>query len=175
MPGTPRASRSDGLLRGRTFSRRLSHRLSPTDGGTRLTVEAEIAFKGLARLAAPLARLDVGHAQLRGCARRLSRPRRGPEHCRPRPRRAPGPGGCRTRPRPARIWRPPRLRGRAPLRPPVAGPSLELVADLPVELLAGLHVLVGLDPERWTAVDHGEDGAPLLGLGEDDLQWVRGA
>ncbi|MGH3033017.1 MAG: SRPBCC family protein [Gaiellaceae bacterium] len=44
---------------GKTFSRRLSYRLSPTDGGTRLTVEDEIAFKGLARLAAPLALLDV--------------------------------------------------------------------------------------------------------------------
>lgn len=44
---------------GKTFSRRLSYRLSPTEGGTRLTVEDEIAFKGLARLAAPLALLDV--------------------------------------------------------------------------------------------------------------------
>jgi hypothetical protein len=45
--------------KGKTFSRRVSYRLSPPDGGTRLTVEDEIAFKGLARLAAPLARLDV--------------------------------------------------------------------------------------------------------------------
>jgi hypothetical protein len=67
--GTPRASRSDGLPRGRTFSRLLSHRLSPTDGGTGLTVEAEIAFKGLARLATPLARLDVKRGWARSVAR----------------------------------------------------------------------------------------------------------
>jgi len=54
---------------GKTFSRRLSYRLSPTDGGTRLTVEDEIAFKGLARLAAPLALLDVKRRWARSLAR----------------------------------------------------------------------------------------------------------
>lgn len=54
---------------GKTFSRRLSYRLSPTDGGTRLPVEDEIAFKGLARLAAPLALLDVKRRWARSLAR----------------------------------------------------------------------------------------------------------
>jgi len=54
---------------GKTFSRRVSYRLSPTDGGTRLTVEDEIAFKGLARLAAPLALLDVKRRWARSLAR----------------------------------------------------------------------------------------------------------
>ena len=38
--------------------------------------------------------------------------------------------------------------------------------DLPEELLADLHVLVGLHPERRTTVDHAEIGTPLLALGE---------
>ena len=37
----------------------ISGRSEPTDGGTRLTVEDEITFKGLAKLAAPLAFRDV--------------------------------------------------------------------------------------------------------------------
>lgn len=56
---------------GRTFTRRLSYRLEPVDGGTRVTVDDEIAFKGLARLAAPLAMHDVqqrwGHSLDRLC------------------------------------------------------------------------------------------------------------
>jgi MFS transporter, NNP family, nitrate/nitrite transporter len=44
---------------GRTFTRRISYRLEPADGGTRVTVDDEIEFKGLARLAAPLALHDV--------------------------------------------------------------------------------------------------------------------
>jgi len=43
--------------------------LSPTEGGTRLTVEDDIAFKGLARLAAPLALLDVKRRWARSLAR----------------------------------------------------------------------------------------------------------
>ena len=44
---------------GKTFARQLRYRLEPLDGGTRLTVEDEIAFKGLAKLAAPLALRDL--------------------------------------------------------------------------------------------------------------------
>jgi len=54
---------------GKTFTRRVSYRLSPADGGTRLTVEDEIAFKGLARLAARLAVLDVKRRWARSLAR----------------------------------------------------------------------------------------------------------
>jgi uncharacterized protein YndB with AHSA1/START domain len=59
----------DESHRGKTFTRRLSYRLSPTDGGTRLTVEDEIAFKGLARLAAPIALLDVKRRWARSLAK----------------------------------------------------------------------------------------------------------
>jgi carbon monoxide dehydrogenase subunit G len=45
--------------KGRTFSRRVRHRLEPAGERTRVTVEDEISFLGLARLAAPLAARDV--------------------------------------------------------------------------------------------------------------------
>ena len=45
--------------RGRPFSRRVRYRLEPAGEGTRLTVEDEISFLGLAVLAAPLAVRDV--------------------------------------------------------------------------------------------------------------------
>lgn len=44
---------------GKTFSRRVRYRLEPTDAGTRLTVDDEIEFKGMAKLAAPIAVRDV--------------------------------------------------------------------------------------------------------------------
>jgi len=59
---------------GKTFARHLRYRLEASDGGTRLTVEDEITFKGLAKLAAPLAFRDVKRRwvrsleQLRGAA-----------------------------------------------------------------------------------------------------------
>lgn len=45
--------------KGRTFPRCLRYRLEPAGERTRLTVEDEISFPGLARLAAPLAARDV--------------------------------------------------------------------------------------------------------------------
>lgn len=46
--------------RGKTFSRRVRYRLEPANGDrTLLTVDDEISFLGLARLAAPYATLDV--------------------------------------------------------------------------------------------------------------------
>jgi len=46
--------------RGKTFSRRLIYRLEPSDADrTLLTVEDEISFLGLAKLAAPYATFDV--------------------------------------------------------------------------------------------------------------------
>lgn len=44
---------------GKTFGREVRYRLAPTDGRTQLSVEDEITFKGLAKLAAPLALRDV--------------------------------------------------------------------------------------------------------------------
>lgn len=44
---------------GKTFRRRVCYRLESVDDGTRLTVEDDISFKGLARLASPLASGDV--------------------------------------------------------------------------------------------------------------------
>jgi hypothetical protein len=43
----------------KTFARHLRYRLEPIDGGTRLIVQDEITFRGLAKLAAPLAFRDV--------------------------------------------------------------------------------------------------------------------
>jgi carbon monoxide dehydrogenase subunit G len=45
--------------KGRTFSRRVRYRLEAAGERTRLTVEDEISFLGLAQLAAPLAGRDV--------------------------------------------------------------------------------------------------------------------
>lgn len=53
---------------GKTFARHLRYRLEPVDGRTRLTVEDEITFKGLARLAAPLAVRDVKRRWARSLA-----------------------------------------------------------------------------------------------------------
>lgn len=44
---------------GKTFSRQLRYRLTPIDSWTRLMVEDELSFKGLAKLASPLAFRDV--------------------------------------------------------------------------------------------------------------------
>jgi carbon monoxide dehydrogenase subunit G len=45
--------------RGKTFSRELRYRLEPSGERTRLSVEDEISFIGLARMAAPFATPDV--------------------------------------------------------------------------------------------------------------------
>ena len=45
--------------RGRTFPRRVRYRLEPAGERTRLAVEEEIGFLGLARLVWPLAARDV--------------------------------------------------------------------------------------------------------------------
>jgi uncharacterized protein YndB with AHSA1/START domain len=44
---------------GKTFARRLRYRLSPAPDGTSLRLEDNIVFKGLGKLAAPLASRDV--------------------------------------------------------------------------------------------------------------------
>src|SRR5215216_1241733 len=44
---------------GRTFARRLRYSLSPAPDGTSLRVEDNIVFKGLGKLAAPIASRDV--------------------------------------------------------------------------------------------------------------------
>ena len=54
---------------GKTFARNLRYRLEAADGRTRLTVEDEISFKGLARLAAPLAFRDVKRRWARSLAK----------------------------------------------------------------------------------------------------------
>jgi uncharacterized protein YndB with AHSA1/START domain len=45
---------------GRTFSRHLRYSLDRSDRGTHLRVEDEVEFKGLGKLAAPLAARDIG-------------------------------------------------------------------------------------------------------------------
>jgi carbon monoxide dehydrogenase subunit G len=45
--------------KGRTFSRRVRYRLEPAGERTRVTVEDDISFLGLGRLAAPVAARDV--------------------------------------------------------------------------------------------------------------------
>jgi hypothetical protein len=44
---------------GRTFARRVRYSLSPTPDGTLLRVEDNLVFKGLGKLAAPIASRDV--------------------------------------------------------------------------------------------------------------------
>jgi uncharacterized protein YndB with AHSA1/START domain len=44
---------------GRTFSRHLHYSLDRSNGGTRLRVEDEVEFKGLGKLAAPIAARDI--------------------------------------------------------------------------------------------------------------------
>jgi uncharacterized protein YndB with AHSA1/START domain len=44
---------------GKTFSRRVRYTLSPVYNGTMLKVEDDVAFKGLGKLAAPIAARDV--------------------------------------------------------------------------------------------------------------------
>ena len=44
---------------GRTFSRHLRYSLDRSNGGTRLRVEDEVEFKGLGKLAAPIASRDI--------------------------------------------------------------------------------------------------------------------
>jgi uncharacterized protein YndB with AHSA1/START domain len=44
---------------GKTFARRVRYSLSPVPGGTSLRVEDNVAFKGLGKLAAPIASRDV--------------------------------------------------------------------------------------------------------------------
>jgi uncharacterized protein YndB with AHSA1/START domain len=46
---------------GRTFVRRVRYSLSPAPDGTSLRVEDSIVFKGLGKLAAPIASRDVRH------------------------------------------------------------------------------------------------------------------
>ena len=46
--------------KGRTFSRHLRYSLDRSDGGTHLRVEDEVEFKGLGKLAAPIAARDIG-------------------------------------------------------------------------------------------------------------------
>jgi uncharacterized protein YndB with AHSA1/START domain len=45
---------------GRTFSRHLRYSLDRSDGGTSLRVEDGVEFKGLGKLAAPIAARDIG-------------------------------------------------------------------------------------------------------------------
>jgi len=54
-----RPARLEEAHEGRTFSRRLEYRLARADGGTALTVHDDITFKGLAKLAGPMAFRDV--------------------------------------------------------------------------------------------------------------------
>jgi uncharacterized protein YndB with AHSA1/START domain len=44
---------------GRTFERDVRYRLAPTNGATRVSIEDEVTFKGLAKLAAPIAVRDI--------------------------------------------------------------------------------------------------------------------
>jgi uncharacterized protein YndB with AHSA1/START domain len=44
---------------GRTFSRHVRYSLTPSDGGTELRVEDQVDFKGLGKLAGPIASRDV--------------------------------------------------------------------------------------------------------------------
>jgi uncharacterized protein YndB with AHSA1/START domain len=44
---------------GKTFSRHVRYSLSPSDGGTHLQVDDSVDFKGLGKLAAPIASRDV--------------------------------------------------------------------------------------------------------------------
>jgi uncharacterized protein YndB with AHSA1/START domain len=44
---------------GRTFARRVRYRLNPAPGGTLLRLEDNIVFKGLGKVAAPIASRDV--------------------------------------------------------------------------------------------------------------------
>jgi hypothetical protein len=73
--------------RGRTFSRRVRYRLEPAGDRTRLTVEDEIGFLGLARLASPLAARDVQGRRRRSLERLRELAERG---LTPHPRRGRG-------------------------------------------------------------------------------------
>ncbi|MGH2992070.1 MAG: SRPBCC family protein [Solirubrobacterales bacterium] len=44
---------------GKTFSRHVRYSLDPSNGGTRLRVEDKVDFKGLGKLAAPIASRDI--------------------------------------------------------------------------------------------------------------------
>lgn len=44
---------------GKTFSRHIRYRLDPSDGGTRLRVDDTVDFKGVGKLAAPIASRDI--------------------------------------------------------------------------------------------------------------------
>ena len=44
---------------GKTFSRHVSYRLDPSDGGTRLRVDDTVDFKGVGKLASPIATRDI--------------------------------------------------------------------------------------------------------------------
>lgn len=44
---------------GRTFERDVRYRLASTNGSTRVSIEDEVTFKGLAKLAAPIALRDI--------------------------------------------------------------------------------------------------------------------
>jgi carbon monoxide dehydrogenase subunit G len=45
--------------RGRTFSRHVRYSLSPSDGGTSIRVDDDVNYKGLGKLAAPIASRDI--------------------------------------------------------------------------------------------------------------------
>jgi uncharacterized protein YndB with AHSA1/START domain len=44
---------------GKTFSRHVRYRLTPSDTGTSLRIDDEVSFKGLGKLAAPIASRDI--------------------------------------------------------------------------------------------------------------------
>jgi uncharacterized protein YndB with AHSA1/START domain len=46
---------------GKTFSRHVRYRLSPSPVGTSLRVDDDVSFKGLGKLAAPIASRDIKH------------------------------------------------------------------------------------------------------------------
>ena len=50
---------------------------------------------------------------------------------------------------------------------------LQFVSDLTQEILAEFDVGFGFDAFGFQAVDHAEDSAPLLGLGDNDLDGIR--
>jgi uncharacterized protein YndB with AHSA1/START domain len=65
---------------GQTFARHVRYSLSPSPAGTTLRVQDEVRFKGLAKLAAPIATRDIKHRwetsleRLKATAERGSQP-----------------------------------------------------------------------------------------------------
>ena len=50
---------------------------------------------------------------------------------------------------------------------------LKLVSDFTQEIFAEFDVGFGFDASGFQAVNHAEDTAPLLGLGDNDLDGIR--